>query len=248
MKPMKRILGCLRKADNDYELIQDGDAIAVGISGGKDSSVLLYSLYLYRMFSKKEFTIMGICIDLGFGSSGMNDVVSYFSQYDLKIELIPSQISEILDLNSDEDGCISCSLCSRLRKGALINEAKRLGCNKIALGHHNDDAVETLFMNMIHGGKVATLQPYTELSRSGMIQIRPLIYAYENDISRAAREMEIPIASSGCPNDGNSERQEIKDMLKELYKKYPEAKNNFQLMLHNNEQFDLFKPKKTDSE
>ena len=248
MKPIKRVLGCVRKADQDFSLIKDNDRIAVGISGGKDSSVLLYCLYLYKMFSKKNYEFCGIYIDLGFGQENMHQIVEYFAKLGVTVHIVPSQISDILDINRSADGRIECSLCSKLRKGALVNAAKELGCNKVAFGHHSDDAVETLFLNMIHGGRIATFKPNMLLERSGVYLIRPLVYAYEKDIARMCRELEIPVSKNKCPNEGYTDRTSMKFILEDLYKKYPEARNNFQLMLRNQEQLDIFKPKKEDAE
>ncbi|MBR0229943.1 MAG: tRNA 2-thiocytidine(32) synthetase TtcA [Erysipelotrichaceae bacterium] len=242
MKPLKRVLGSLRKADEDFGMIQDGDKIAVGLSGGKDSSALLYCINLYKRFSKKQYEVMAIYVDLGFGQTGMDEVTEYFRKLGVEVKTIPSDVCEILKLHADANGHMECSLCSQLRKGALISEAKKLGCNKIAFGHHSDDAVETLFMNMIHGGRIATFNPNMFMSRSKVYLLRPLIYAYENDIRRMVSELEIPISHNPCPNNGVSERQEIKDMLHELYRKHPEAKNNFQLMLRNQKQLSILKP------
>ena len=242
MKAVKKVLGCVRKADQDYAMIHDGDKICVGISGGKDSSALIYSLNLYKQFSKKDFEVIGLYIDLGFGQENIETVIDYFKPLGVEIKVVPSQIYDILKLNTDKEGHIECSLCSKLRKGALINAAKELGCNKIAFGHHSDDAVETLFMNMIHGGRVATFKPNMLLERSGVWLIRPLVYAYESDITKMVKELEIPISKNSCPNAGHTERQATKDMLREIYHNYPEAKNNFQLMLRNQKQLDLFEP------
>jgi tRNA(Ile)-lysidine synthase TilS/MesJ len=242
MKSVKKVLGCLRKADRDYELINDGDRICVGVSGGKDSSVLLYCLHLYRQFSHKNYQIVPVYCDMGFGNEGIEEIRDYFRRYDLELFIHQTQIADILKLHPTNAGKISCSLCSRLRKGAIINAAKELGCNKLALAHHNDDALETLFMNMIHGGKVATFKPKTFLERSGMILIRPLVYAYEKDIIRFSQQLEMPISKNLCGNDGNTERQRIKQLLKSIYHQYPEARDNFELMLRNDRQFCLFNP------
>lgn len=248
MKPIKRVLGCVRKADEDFSLIEDGDRIAVGISGGKDSSVLLYCLNLYKRFSKKNYEICGIYIDVGFGQNDIGPVLEYFENLGIQMYNVPSNIKDILDLNLDDEGNIECYLCSRLRKGALVTKARELGCNKIALGHHNEDALETLFMNMIEGGRIATFQPNMHLSRRGLVQLRPLIYAYENDISRMCAELEIPVSKNRCPNDGYTERQKMKEMVLQLYKEYPQAKNNLQLSLRNIEQLSLLKPNKNKKE
>ena len=247
MNPVKKVLGCFRKADNDYEMIENGDKIAVGVSGGKDSSVLIHCLHLYKMFSHKEFEVIGIYVDLGFGQEHIEKVVDYFKPYDVPIYIVKTQIYDILKLHLDKNDNIECSLCSKLRKGALVNAAKEYGCNKLALGHHSDDAVETLFMNMINGGRVATFKPKMLLERSGVTLIRPLVYAYENDISRMTTQLNIPVSKNVCPNNGHTERQAMKNMLKQLYKDYPSCKNNFQLMLRNQEQIDLFKPVKKEA-
>lgn len=246
MKNLKKVLGSLRRADNDYELIENGDKICVGISGGKDSSTLLYCLYLYQMFSKKRYEIVPIYCDMGFKENNIDELVEYFKQYDLNIIKYPTKISDILNLNLTDDGKLSCSLCSRLRKGAIINACKEYGCNKLAFGHHNDDAVETLFMNMIHGGRIATFKPKTFLERSGITLIRPLIYAYETDIIKVAQSQDFPIVKSGCTNDGNTERAVMKDMLNEMYHKY-HCKENFSLMLRNYSKVELFKPKDSEN-
>lgn len=248
MKKIKKVLGCVRKADNDYKMIEDGDKIAVGLSGGKDSNVLLYCLYLYQMFSKKKFEIVGIHLDMGFDESDFSDIIEYFRKYNIEVISEPTQIYDILKLNKDNDGSISCSLCSKLRKGAIINKAKSLGCNKIAFGHHSDDAVETLFMNMIHGGRVSTFKPKMYLERSEVTFIRPLIYAYETDIAAVSRDLEIPTVKTACPNNGYSERANIKQMLGNIYHQYPGAKDNFQLMLRNYKNVDLFIPEDNSSD
>lgn len=240
MRTLKKVLGSLRNADNDFDLIQDGDKIAVGISGGKDSSLLLYNLYLYKKFSQKNYEIIGIYADLNFNkNNNIDNLINYFAQYDIKIIKYQTQIYDILKIHQQNDGSLECSLCAKLRRGAIVNAAKEYGCNKLALGHHNDDAVETLFMNMIHGGRIATFQPKAFLEKSQITMIRPLIYAYEKDIENVCQQLAIPIISSECPNDGNTERQDMKDMLNDIYKKY-NCHDNFSLMLKNKKQLQLF--------
>ena len=246
MKYIKKVLGSLRKADNDYKLIENGDRICVGISGGKDSTTLLYCLKLYQMFSKKEYELIPIYCNMGFSNNDIKPLEQYISSIGLKLIVYPTSISDILDLNLDKNGKQSCSLCSRLRKGAIINAAKQYNCNKLAFGHHNDDAVETLFMNMIHGGRIATFKPLTYLERSKVTLIRPLIYAYESDIINVSKYLNFPIIKSGCKNDGNSERAQMKQLLNQLYHQY-KCKDNFSLMLRNYTIVDLFKPSSEDT-
>lgn len=238
---LKQILREIRKADNDYQMIQDGDVVAVGVSGGKDSMVLLTALAMYAKFKGKNFTVKGIHISLGFPDMNFDEVISFCKRNDIEFHIFPSQVYDILKRNLDAKGDLKCSLCSKFKKATVIDAAKSLGCNKVAFGHHSDDAVETLLMNMIHGGKIATFRPKMFLTNTQMMFIRPLIYAYESDILLAQSTNQIPFVKSTCPNDGYTERQEMKNMLQDLYTKYPMAKHNFVYMLSNKEQVDLWK-------
>ncbi|MDI9540546.1 MAG: ATP-binding protein [Bacillota bacterium] len=246
MSNIKKVLGCLRKADNDYNLISDGDKICVGISGGKDSSVLLYCLFLYQKFSQKRYQLIPIYCDMGFGENNIDELIEYFRKLNIEIIKYPTEIKDILQLHLTKDGKYECSLCSKLRKGAIVEAAKNYGCNKLAFGHHSDDAVETLFMNMIHGGRLATFLPDMYLSRMDINLIRPLIYAYESDISKTVNDLKIPIVNSGCSNDGNTERDNIKNLLENIYDIY-KCKENFQLMLRNYKKVQIFKPEEKES-
>ena len=240
---MKKILAQIRKADNMFNLIEDHDRIAVGLSGGKDSSLLLYALYLYRFLYQntyhKDFEIVGIHIDLNFHEDDMTPLLDWFSQYSIEIHTEASKIRNILELNLHK-GRIDCSLCSTLKKGAVIRSAKKLGCSKVAFAHHADDAIETLLMNMIYGGRIATFDPKMYLTDSQTTFIRPFCLSFESDIARTGRDLEIPVIRSGCPNDGNTKRQEIKELLHSIYHDYPQAKENFLLILYNKDQLNLY--------
>lgn len=237
---LKQILREIRKADNHYQMIQDGDVIAVGVSGGKDSMVLLTALAMYSKFQGKNFTVKGIHISLGFPDMNFDEVKNFCQIQQIEFHTFPSQVYDILKRNLDKNGDLKCSLCSKFKKATVIEAAKSLGCNKVAFGHHSDDAVETLLMNMIHGGKIATFRPKMFLTNTRMMFIRPLIYAYESDIIQAQVMNDIPFVKSTCPNDGYTERQEMKNMLKDFYDKYPMAKHNFIYMLSNEDQIDLW--------
>lgn len=240
---MKKLLAQIRKTDNMFNLIEDKDKIAVGLSGGKDSSLLLYSLYLYRFLFEntyhKTFDIVGIHIDLNFGEDDFKPLLDWFSKYDIEIHTEKSKIKDILELNLHKDR-IDCSLCSTLKKGAVIKTAKSLGCNKVAFAHHGDDAIETLLMNMIYGGRIATFDPKMFLTNSEITFIRPFCMSFESDIAKTCRQLDIPIIKSGCPNDGYTKRQEIKELLHSIYHTYPQAKENFLLSLYNKEQLNLY--------
>ena len=240
---MKKLLAQVRKADSMFSLIDDHDRIAIGLSGGKDSSLLLYTMYLYRFLYEntyhKTFDIVGIHINLNFGEDDMQPLWDWFAQYPIEIHYEDSKIADILKLNLHKDR-IDCSLCSTLKKGAVIKSAKEFGCNKVAFAHHADDAIETLLMNMIYGGRIATFDPKMYLDHSETTFIRPFCMSFESDIAKTCRSLEIPIVSSGCPNDGYTKRQDIKELLHSIYHEYPQAKENFLLSLYNKEKVNLY--------
>ena len=234
------ILGDIRKADQDYHLIDDGDRIAVGVSGGKDSMVLLTALHMYSKFADRNFEVVGIHIKLGFPNMDFSEVVAFCRQQGITFYQYDSHVYEILKRNPDKEGNIKCSLCSKFKKATVIDAAKKLNCTKVAFGHHSDDAVETLLMNAIHGGKLATFLPKMYMSRTDTTFIRPLVYSYESDILSALERNQIPFVKSTCPNDGYTERQAMKDMLQEFYRSYPMAQKNFIRMLYNEDQVELW--------
>lgn len=237
---MKALIQKIAQADTDFSLIQADDVIAVGLSGGKDSTLLLTALEVYRKQSRKPFKLMGIHIDLGFGGLPFEPVKNYFNQEDIECHVFPSHIAEILNLNKKKD-VIQCSLCSKLKKGAVIKAAKSLGCNKVAFAHHADDAIETLFLNMIYGGKLATFEPSMYMTKTEVTFIRPFVYVKEKDIISNVKNLNLPIKPSACPVDGSTKRQAIKEMLNALYTSFPPAHDNFITMLHNQDQLDLWK-------
>ncbi|MBQ6334730.1 MAG: tRNA 2-thiocytidine biosynthesis protein TtcA [Erysipelotrichaceae bacterium] len=240
---MKKLLAQVRKADQMFSLIDDNDKIAIGLSGGKDSSLLLYTMYLYRFLYRntyhKDFDLVGIHIDLNFGEDDINPLLQWFSQYPIKIHTESSKIADILKLNLHKEK-IDCSICSTLKKGAVIKTAKELGCNKVAFAHHADDAIETLLMNMIYGGRIATFDPKMYLTNSQTTFIRPFCLSFESEIAKTCRQLEIPVISSGCPNDGFTKREDIKQLLHSIYHEYPQAKENFLLSLYNKDKVNLY--------
>ena len=240
---IKKILALMRKADEMYGLIEDGDKIAVGVSGGKDSSLLLYAMHLYQYLAtnslNKSFELIGVHIDLNFGEENPDELESFFKENNINYYRESSKIADILELNKKNDE-IQCSLCSTLKKGAVIKAAKELGCNKVAFGHHADDAIETLFLNMIYGGRISTFDPKMFLTNSQTAFIRPFCMCFESDIAKTCKELNIPVIKSGCPNDGYTKRQEIKDLLHSIYHKYPQSKDNFLLSLYNHDKINLY--------
>ena len=236
---MKKVLGCIRKADQDFSLIEEGDKIAVGVSGGKDSMALLYALHLYQKFAPVKFELVGITLKLGFPGMDFNPVVEFCKKHGIEYHLVDTEVYEILKLNASSDGKIPCSLCSKFKKAILIKKGTELGCNKISMAHHADDAVETLVMNTMYNGFLSTFKPKMYLDRTDVTFIRPLVYCYEDDIIAAANR-HVPIVPSTCPMDKHTSREDVKQLLKKLYAQYPMAKQNLLNSLSNGDRVSLF--------
>ncbi len=210
---MKRILSTMRRAIQDYNMIEPGDKIAVGVSGGKDSLTLLAALAAYRRFSEAEFEVMGITINMGFDGVDYSPVAEFCREIGVEYIEKKTDIAEILfDVRKEKNPC---SLCSRMRRGAVNDLAKEYGCNKVALGHNNEDAIETFFLSLFYEGRLNCFSPVSYLSRRDLKVIRPLIYVAEGDIKGYARRTEIPIVKNPCPMDGVSKRQDMKDFINE---------------------------------
>lgn len=210
---VQRILGFMRKAIQEFDLIQNGDKIAVGISGGKDSLVLLEGLARLRRFLGIDFSLVGLTLDLRFGgqSEDYSQIAKLCEQWDIPYIVKRTDIASIVfDIRREPHPC---SLCARLRRGALHDLAIEHECNKIAFGHHFDDAVETFFMNLFNEGRIACFSPKTYLSRKKITLIRPMVFAPEKEVRRAAFRRELPIIKSQCPADGASNREKIKQFL-----------------------------------
>jgi len=222
---MKKILGNIRKADADFGMIEEGDKIAVGVSGGKDSMILLYALHLYQKFAPVKFDLVGITLKLGFDGMDFDPVIDFCHKHEIEYHMVDTRVYEILQGNADAAGRLPCSLCSKFKKALLIKKGVELGCNKVSMAHHADDAVETMVMNMIHNGYISTFKAKMYMDESDIMFIRPLIYCYESDIIKMSKK-HVPIVPSTCPMDKNTGREDVKDMLKKLYKTYPAAKNN----------------------
>ena len=214
MKELKRILSYTRRALDDYEMIADGDKIAVGVSAGKDSLTLLYALAEIRRFYPKKFELIAITVDMGFPNTDLSGIEKLCEELNVEYHVVPTQIYEIIFEERKEKN--PCSLCAKMRRGVLYNSAKELGCNKVALGHHFDDAIETFMLNLFFEGRIGCFSPVTYLSRIDLHMIRPLLYAPEKDVRYFANKAELPVVKSSCPADGNTQREEMKNLLREL--------------------------------
>ena len=236
---MKKILGNIRKANEEFSLIEEGDKVAVGVSGGKDSMTLLYALHLYQKFAPVKFELVGITLKLGFPGMDFNPIIEFCQKHGIEYHLVDTEVYRILQEHQTKDGKIPCSLCSKFKKSILIQKGLELGCNKVSMGHHADDAIETLVMNAMHNGFLGTFKPKMYLDRTDVTFIRPLIYCFEDDIIKAANQ-HVPIVPSTCPMDKNTGREDVKQMLKKLNQEYPFSKQNFLNALSNGDRVSLF--------
>lgn len=240
---LQNLLGEIRRVDHDYHLLEKNDRIAIGLSGGKDSMLLLEALHTLSNFRDYSFDIIAIHIDLGLPNMDFSLVDQYCKSKNIEIHHEKSKIYETLLENQTKEK-LSCSHCSKYKKACIVQAALKYNCNKIAFAHHADDAIETLFMNMMHGARMSTFQPKMYLNQSGLTFIRPFIYSSEKDINNLVQQLKLPIVLSTCPNDKHTERQYIKEYLSELYQHDSNIRNNFLKMLSNQEQINLWKKTK----
>ena len=223
---MNKILSLTRRCVEDYAMIQPGDRVAVGVSGGKDSVTLLVALAKLREFYPVPFTVEAFPLDMGHrdGAPGMDftPVEQLCRELDVPYTILKSEIQHIIfDLRREKNPC---SMCSKMRRGALHAALQERGIQKIALGHHYDDAIETFYMSLIFEGRLSCFQPVTYLDRTGITQIRPLLYCGENLIRHTAQRLALPVVDNPCPANGNTKRQEIKELIYELQGRYPGLK------------------------
>lgn len=210
----QRLLSYVRKAIEDYEMINEGDKIAIGISGGKDSITLLHAMKTLQYFYPKKFEIYAITIDLGFDNQNFSLIIDLCEKLGVPYKIVRSEIANIIFNERKEKS--PCSLCAKMRKGALNKEIKKLGCNKVAYGHHKDDIVETMMLSLIYEGRFHSFSPKTYLDRMDLTVIRPLMYVSEMDIKGFINKYELPVAKSKCPADGYTKRQHVKELLKQM--------------------------------
>ena len=233
---MQRILSFLRRAIDEYKLIEDGDKIAVGVSGGKDSLVLLKALALFSRFSPQKFSIVAITIDMHAGKTDFSQIQDLCKELNVEYHIVPSDIYEIIfEIRKESNPC---SLCAKLRRGMLNTKALELGCNKLALGHSADDVIHTFLLSLLYEGRMSTFLPKLYMDRTGMTVIRPLILCDEKDIISASKTL--PIKKSECPVDKHTKREYVKDIIKSIQKDTPFAKDRIFTALIHPERYNLF--------
>ncbi len=213
---MRKILSRTRRAVDDYHMINEGDRIAVGISGGKDSLTLLCALAALRKFYPKKFEVVGVSLDMGFDGTDFSRVQNLCDDLGVEYILQKTDIAEVVfDIRKETNPC---SLCAKMRRGGVNDLAIQNGCNKVALGHHNEDVIETFFLSLFYEGRLGCFSPVTYLSRRDIHVIRPMIYVAEGDIKGYAARSELPIVFNQCPMDGKSKRQDMKAFINERRK------------------------------
>lgn len=216
---MQKLMGLVRRCVEDYRMIQPGDKIAVGVSGGKDSLVLVRLLAGLREYA--DFSLEAVTVDMGLGMD-YSGVADFCRELEVPYTVVKTEIGPIVfDYRKEKNPC---SMCAKMRRGALNQAILERGIHKVALGHHFDDAVETFVMSLIYEGRISCFQPVTDLDRTGVVQIRPMLYIHEKTVDNFASRMELPVVENRCPVDKHTKREEIKNLVYELSKTYPDLK------------------------
>jgi len=228
---LQQVLSNVRKAIDDYHMIEDGDRIAIGISGGKDSLALLYALSNLRHFYPKTFTLHAVTIDLGFENVNFEEIKKICNTLNVEYTIIKTEIANIVfEIRKESNPC---SLCAKMRKGALNEALKKLNCNKIAYAHHKDDVIETMLMSLIYEGRLHTFMPVTYLDRTEITVIRPLMYMNESQVIGFVNKYDIPVLKSSCPVDGHTKREYIKQLLRQINLENPGVKDRMFTAIQN---------------
>ncbi|MBO7333497.1 MAG: tRNA 2-thiocytidine(32) synthetase TtcA [Lachnospiraceae bacterium] len=219
---LQKVLSLVRRAVDDYNMIDENDKIAIGISGGKDSLTLLYALSRLRRFYPKKFDVVAITVDLGFDNLNLDRIKDLCNELNVEYYVEKTEIAKIVFEERKESN--PCSLCAKMRKGALNEAMKKIGCNKIAYAHHKDDVVDTMIMSLIYEGRFHTFSPVTFLDRTGLIVIRPLMYMNEADVIGFVNKYNVPVVKSPCPADKHTKREYVKNLVREINHETPGVK------------------------
>ena len=221
---MQKLMSQVRKCVRDYAMLQPGDRVAIGVSGGKDSLVLLRLMAELRDHSPIPFTLHAVTLDMGYEEMDFSPVADLCGRLNVPYTVKQTQIREIVfDIRKEENPC---ALCAKLRRGILNDAALELGANKVALGHHYDDAIETFMLSMVYEGRLSSFLPVTYMDRTGLTLIRPMLYLHEKTVSNFAVKEALPVVHNPCPADKNTKREDMKALLYELEGRYPGLKDN----------------------
>ena len=220
---LQRLLSLIRQAVDQYEMIEEGDHIAIGISGGKDSLTLLWGLAHLQKFYPKHFSLSAITVDMGIDTMDLEPIKALCQEFQVPYEIVPTEIGKILfDIRTETNPC---SLCAKLRKGALNNKALEMGCNKIAYAHHKDDLIETAMMSLLYEGRFYAFSPVTHLDRTDLTVIRPLMFVSEADVKGFRNKYQLPVCKNPCPMDGHTRREYVKNLIHTLNMENPGVKD-----------------------
>lgn len=239
---MSKLLGIMRRTIENYDMIDPGDSVAVGLSGGKDSMALLYMLKKFQLFSPNSFHLEAITIDMGFNNFDLTRAKVFCENLDVPYSIVETDIAKVVfEIRKEKNPC---SLCANMRRGALAEKMNERGLKKLALGHHQDDALATMMMNMLYAGKLNTLEYVSFLSRTNIHVIRPFLDADEKDVIKALNKYDIPVLKSPCPVDKKTKRESIDQLIENLNDSIPHAKKSMATAMRNENQCNLFKKAK----
>ena len=220
---LQRLLSLVRQAIDQYHMIEEGDHIAIGISGGKDSLTLLWGLAYLQRFYPKQFSLSAITVDMGIDTMDLEPIKALCQDFQVSYEIVPTEIGKILfDIRKETNPC---SLCAKLRKGALNQKALEMGCNKIAYAHHKDDLIETAMMSLLYEGRFYAFSPVTHLDRTDLTVIRPLMFVSEADVKGFRNKYQLPVCKNPCPMDGHTRREYVKTLIHTLNMENPGVKD-----------------------
>lgn len=220
---LQRLLSLTRQAVDKYQMIEEGDHVALGMSGGKDSLTLLYALHHLQKFYPKRFTLSAITVDLGLGNLELAPIMELCREFEVPYEIVPTDIGKVLFEVREESN--PCSLCAKMRKGALNGKALEMGCNKIAYAHHKDDLIETAMMSLLYEGRFYAFSPVTHLDRTDLTVIRPLMFVSEADVKGFRNKYQLPVCKNPCPMDGHTRREYVKNLIHTLNMENPGVKD-----------------------
>ncbi len=235
---MKTTLGCIRRADKDFGMIESGDCVAVGVSGGKDSLLLLKAMALYRSVRHDDFTLKAIMLTSGKEKPDTSRIEAMAGELQVPIHVQYTDLYQILfEIRNERSPC---ALCAKMRRAMLCDTCRSLGANKLALGHHREDALETLLMSMLFEGRFHTFHPKSYMSKTGVTVIRPMVYLPEKHVIHMRRQFDLPVLENPCPANGYTRRQEMKELLSDLCRRYPNAKEMMLTALQNDSRYGLW--------
>lgn len=239
---MKKLLGNMRRTIQEYDMISDGDHVAVGLSGGKDSMALLYLLKRFQKFAPFNFDLEAITVDMGFNNFDLEAAKIFCGELDVPYTIVKTDIAKIVFEIREEKN--PCALCANMRRGTLSDTMNKKGLNVLALGHHQDDALTTMFLNMLYSGKLNTLEYKSHLTRTDIHVIRPFMNSTEMDIKGLIKSEGIPVLKSPCPMDRHTKRESIGQLVKQIEKTVPHSRKSMVTAMRNEEQCNLFANKK----